>query len=75
MPGKVDFLGFESMWILGQAIRKAGTVTDTAKLAAILRDGTWDSARGTVRFPGNQATSDKWVVLEVKDGKISSSAD
>jgi len=69
-PGKVDFLGFESIWILGQAIRKAGTATDTAKLAATLREGTWDSPRGPIRFPANQATSDKWVTLVVKDGKI-----
>ncbi len=70
VPGKVDFLGFESMWILGQVMRKAGTNTDTTKLAATLREGSWDSPRGTVRFPGNQATSDKWVTLVVKDGKI-----
>jgi branched-chain amino acid transport system substrate-binding protein len=70
VPGKVDFLGFETMWILGQAMRKAGTATDTAKLAATLREGTWDSPRGAVRFPANQATSEKWVTLVVKDGKI-----
>jgi branched-chain amino acid transport system substrate-binding protein len=70
VPGKVDFLGFESMWILGQAIRKAGTVTDTAKLAATLRAGTWDSPRGPVKFPSGQATSEKWVTLVVKGGKI-----
>lgn len=69
-PSKVDFLGFESMWILGQAMRKAGTATDTAKLAAAIRQGTWDSPRGAIRFPANQATSDKWVTLTVKDGKI-----
>lgn len=69
-PGKVDFLGFESVWVLGQAIRAAGTATDTAKLAATLRQGTWDSPRGPLRFPGNQATSDKWVALTVKDGRI-----
>ncbi len=69
-PSKVDFLGFESMWVLGQAMRKAGTATDTAKLAAAIRQGTWDSPRGAIRFPANQATSDKWVTLAVKDGKI-----
>lgn len=69
-PGKVDFLGFESMWILGQAIRKAETVTDTAKLAATLRAGTWDSPRGPIKFPAGQATSDKWVTLVVTGGKI-----
>jgi branched-chain amino acid transport system substrate-binding protein len=70
VPSKVDFLGFESIWVLGQVIRKAGTATDTAKMAAMLREGNWDSPRGTVRFPKNQATSDKWVTLQVKDGKI-----
>jgi branched-chain amino acid transport system substrate-binding protein len=70
MPGKVDFLGFESIWILGHAIRKAETATDTAKLAATLRAGTWDSPRGPVKFPAGQATSEKWVTLVVKDGKI-----
>ena len=69
-PGKVDFLGFESMWVLGQAIRAAGTATDTAKIATTLRQGTWDSPRGPLKFPGNQATSEKWVALAVKDGKI-----
>ncbi len=69
-PSKLDFLGFESMWVLGQAMRKAGTATDTAKLAATIRQGTWDSPRGAIRFPANQATSDKWVTLIVKDGKI-----
>ncbi len=75
VPSKVDFLGFESMWVLGQAIRAAGTTTDTAKLAATLRQGTWDSPRGTLRFPANQATSEKWVVLEVKDGRSSSATE
>lgn len=70
LPGKVDFLGFESIWVLGQAIRAAGTATDTGKLAATLRQGTWDSPRGALKFPGNQATSEKWVALAVKDGKI-----
>ena len=70
VPSKVDFLGFESMWVLGQVMRKAGTSTDTAKLASTLREGTWDSPRGPIRFPANQATSDKWVTLVVQDGKI-----
>ena len=70
VPSKVDFLGFESMWVLGQVMRKAGTSSDTAKLAATLREGTWDSPRGASRFPANQAASDKWVTLVVQDGKI-----
>ncbi len=70
VPGKVDFLGFESVWVLGQAMRQAGTATDTIKLAATLREGRWPSPRGTVTFPGNQATSEQWVTLVVKEGQI-----
>ncbi|MDB5819464.1 MAG: Extracellular ligand-binding receptor [Rhizobacter sp.] len=69
-PNKVDYLGFESMWILGQAMRKAGTNTDTAKLASTLRDNAWDTPRGEVRFVKNQAVSPTWVTLVVKDGQI-----
>ncbi len=70
VPGKVDFLGFESMWVLGQAVRKAGTLTDTAKLAATLRENAWDSPRGEIRFPNNQATASRIVTLTVKGGQI-----
>jgi len=70
VPGKVDFLGFESIWVLGQAVRKAGTLTDTAKLAATLRDNAWDSPRGEIRFPNNQATAARIVTLSVKGGQI-----
>lgn len=70
VPGKVDFLGFESMWVLGQAVRKAGTLTDTAKLAEALRANTFDSPRGDIRFPKNQATASRIVTLAVKGGQI-----
>ncbi|MGI4814652.1 MAG: ABC transporter substrate-binding protein [Janthinobacterium lividum] len=72
-PSKVDFLGFESVWVLGQAIRKAGTDSDTAKIAQTIRDNAWETPRGTIRFPKNRASSDAWVVMTVKDGKIVSS--
>jgi branched-chain amino acid transport system substrate-binding protein len=70
LPSKVDFLAFESIWVLGQAMRKAGTSTDTAKIAATLREGSWDSPRGAVRFVDNQAVAAGFVNLAVKDGRI-----
>ncbi len=69
-PNKVDYLGFESMWILGQAMRKAGTNSDTTKLAATIAGGAWDTPRGQVRFVANQAVPPLWVTMTVKGGKI-----
>ena len=70
IPNKVDYLGFESMWVLGQAMRKAGTNSDTARLASTIGASTWDTPRGPVRFVGNQAVPPVWVTMTVKGGKI-----
>ena len=70
LPSKVDFLAFESIWVLGQAMRKAGTATDTAKIADTLRANTWESPRGPLRFVDNQAVAAGFVNLAVKDGRI-----
>ncbi len=51
-PGKVELLGFESVWVVAQAMKVAGTATDTAKISDVLRAGEWDSPRGKVRFDG-----------------------
>ena len=74
-PEKGEFLGFEGMWLVAQAVKKAGTTTDTAKLAATLRESTWQTPRGTIRFEKNQAVrvGERGVGffnLTVKDGRI-----
>jgi branched-chain amino acid transport system substrate-binding protein len=70
IPNKVDYLGFESMWVLGQAMRKAGTNSDTAKLAATIAGASWDTPRGQIKFVANQAVPPAWVTMTVKGGKI-----
>ena len=50
-----SFLAFEGVWLIAEAIKKAGTATDTAKVAETLQKNTWQTPRGTVRFDKNQA--------------------
>lgn len=70
-PGKIEVLGFESVWITAKAIKAAGTATDTAKVANVIRGTAWDTPRGTVKFDASgQASSDKVVRVEVRDGKV-----
>ncbi len=69
-PGKVDFLAYQSILILAGAINKAGTATDTDKIADAMRAGTWDGPIGPLTFDGNQVVGGTPVMIQVKDGKI-----
>lgn len=70
-PEKIEELGFESIWLLAQAMQKAGTADDPAKVAKVLHDNKWDTPRGVVAFDKNgQAESGALINLVVKDGKL-----
>ncbi len=62
--------------LLAQAMEKAGTVDDTAKILEVMRQGTWDTIYGPSRLVGEK-TFGLNAVLEqpiymsvVKDGKV-----
>lgn len=70
-PEKIEVLGFESVWLAAQAMARAGTAEDMARVAQALRAGTWTSPRGEVRFDASgQASSGPLIRLTVKDGRI-----
>lgn len=70
VPGKIEVLGFESVWVLGNAMKVAGT-DDVEKVSATLRQQEWKTPRGTLRFDETgQAISDKLYRVEVKDGQV-----
>ncbi|CAO3428049.1 ABC transporter substrate-binding protein [Azospirillum endophyticum] len=70
-PGKIEELGFETVWITAQALDKAGTADDTAKIAKAIRESVWTTPRGRVTFdPAGQATSGGLTFVQVADGKI-----
>ncbi|CAN5630549.1 ABC transporter substrate-binding protein [soil metagenome] len=70
-PEKVEALGFESVWLAAQAMKKAGSVDDTAKIARALHDGTWDTPRGRVTFDATgQSTNGGLIPVTVKAGKL-----
>ena len=70
-PEKIEVLGFETVWIAAKAMDKAGTDTDTSKIADTIRTETWATPRGDVSFDENgQASSGELVRIKVADGKI-----
>lgn len=71
VPEKMEELSFEGVWIIGEAIAKAGTADDIAKLVKTIRGGTWLTPRGEISFSEiGQAVGSDFVAIEVRDGKI-----
>jgi ABC-type branched-subunit amino acid transport system substrate-binding protein len=73
-PGPVLMYGVPG--VLKQAMDKAGTIDDTAKLAQTLRDGEWDTIFGKARFVGARTFGLASVLQQpvflskVQDGKV-----
>ncbi|MCW5720368.1 MAG: ABC transporter substrate-binding protein [Devosia sp.] len=69
IPEKTEMLAFESVWLVGHAINKAGT-DDVAVVSKLLREGEWESPRGMVHFgPENRIVTEGFVVM-AKNGQI-----
>lgn len=69
-PEKVEILGFETPWIIAQAMNKAGTATDLNKIAAAMRGTTWETPRGKVTFDATGQASAEILIVTVRNGKI-----
>lgn len=69
VPEKSDALAFESIWLIAQAVNKAGT-DDVAIVSQILREGEWESPRGTIHFGSESRIVAEGFVTIVKDGEI-----
>jgi branched-chain amino acid transport system substrate-binding protein len=69
-PEKVEVLGFETPWILAQAMNKAGTATDLNKIAATIRANAWETPRGKVTFDPTGQASAEILIVTVRNGKI-----
>lgn len=71
VPEKMEELSFEGVWIVGEAIAKAGTADNIANLVKTIRSGTWLTPRGEISFNEiGQAVGPDFVAIEVRDGKI-----
>ena len=70
-PEKVEEVSFESVWLAAKAMDKAGTATDTSKIAEVLRANAWVTPRGEVKFDNTgQASSGSLIRLTVENGRL-----
>lgn len=72
-PSKLEMIGYESVDLAVQLLKKAGPDASGEVLAKTLREGTWQSPRGAMKFvPMGKAFQAEagFTLLTVKDGKV-----
>ncbi len=63
-------LAAQSIEVLAMAMDKAGTSTDYDKISRTIRENTWDTIRGPIRFDETGQAGASSFVVQVKNGKI-----
>jgi branched-chain amino acid transport system substrate-binding protein len=72
-PSKLEMIGYESVQLSTMLLQKAGVDADDASLAKTLRENTWQTPRGTLKFvPMGKAWQGEaaFTLITVKDGKM-----
>ena len=59
---ETESMGYENIWLLAEAIKKAGN-TEPDKVAAALKAGTWQVPRGELKFgPDGRAETPQYLI-------------
>lgn len=70
-PGKGALVIYEAVTLIASAMDKAGTDADPAALANFIRDNTWPSPRGTLRFDAKgRAVAPFFFIQQVRSGEL-----
>ncbi len=68
-PNALAALGYDSVYMLKQAIEKAGSAK-TADIVAAMKAGTFDVVTGKFTFDANNTPTKPCAIIEYKDGKL-----
>lgn len=67
-PGKVHLVFYEGVKVIAGAMEKAKTSNDQASIERAMRDGTWSTPRGTLKFDEKgRAHAPFFYIQRVKD--------
>lgn len=71
MPGKGELVIFEAINLIASAMDKAGTDSDYAKISKVIRDGAWQSPRGSLKFDEKgRARAPYFYIQRIDNGNI-----
>jgi branched-chain amino acid transport system substrate-binding protein len=70
-PSKSTLTSYESIRVIAAAMDKAGTDSDYAKIAKTIRENSWPTPRGELKFDEKgRATAPFFFIQQVKDGEL-----
>jgi branched-chain amino acid transport system substrate-binding protein len=70
-PGKGNLVIFEAVHLIAAAMDKAGTDSDYEKISKIIRENSWPSPRGQLKFDAKgRARAPYFFIQQVKGGKL-----
>jgi branched-chain amino acid transport system substrate-binding protein len=70
-PGKGNLVIFEAVNLIAAAMDKAATDSDYEKLSKTIRENSWPSPRGQLKFDGKgRARAPYFFIQQVKEGKL-----
>jgi len=71
LPGKGELVIFEAINLIASAMDKAGTDSDYAKISKVIRDGSWPSPRGQLKFDEKgRARAPYFYIQRIENGNI-----
>jgi branched-chain amino acid transport system substrate-binding protein len=69
-PSGEEELGFDSVNLILQAAKKAGTTTDMAAVSSALKESTWNTPRGELTWDSTGRAHTAALIVGIKNGQI-----
>lgn len=69
LPSAEAALGYDSITVMALAMKQAGDAGDRAKVAQIMKSGTWPTTRGDLAFDDSGRIRAETLIVEVRDGQ------
>jgi branched-chain amino acid transport system substrate-binding protein len=71
LPNKGELVTFEAVNLIASAMDKAGTDSDYNKISKVIRDDSWRSPRGSIKFDEKgRARAPYFYIQRVEDGNL-----
>jgi branched-chain amino acid transport system substrate-binding protein len=69
LPSAESALSYDSIMIMATAMKEAGGADDPAKVAQLMKAGTWSTTRGEVKFDDTGRIRAETLIVEVRNGQ------
>lgn len=69
LPSAESALAFDSVTVMALAMKQAGGADDPAKVAKLMKEGSWSTTRGELKFDATGRIRAKTLIIEIRNGQ------